>query len=390
LRGRDAGHFGRWLGVRSDVIYMIMSDEQQRQRPKGPRPFRLQRLAEIMSFDPRQGNPMRAPPIVAAIAAIFLAATSLAITAAAPRIANAQTDYPNRPVSLIVPYAAGGVADVAMRLLGDKLSNRLGQQFVIENRPGAAGIVAAQTAAIAPADGYTLLMTGNNTAIAAALFKALPYNVLTDFASVSTAAFFDLLLVTRADSPLHSVQDLIAAARANPGKLNIGTINPGSTQNLAAELFTSTAAIKAAIVPFRASPDMAGAVLRGDVDVAFEFYAAVHGLLVDKKLVALALAGSARTAYLPEVPTVIESGLNDYEVTSWNGLSAPAATPAHVIVILNRAVKAVMPSPDIQSRAEEMGMAMHWSTPEEMTARMMADIIKWSAVIEKAGIAKRD
>jgi len=196
--------------------------------------------------------------------------------------------------------------------------------------------------------------------------------------------------VTRADSPLHSVQDVIAAARANPGKLNIGTINPGSTQNLAAELFTSTAAIKAAIVPFRASPDMAGAVLRGDIDVAFEFYAAVHGLLADKKLVALASAGSARTAYLPEVPTVIESGLKGYEVTSWNGLSAPAATPAHVIAILNRAVKAVMPSPDIQSRAEEMGMAMHWSTPEEMTARMKADIIKWAAVIEKAGIAKRD
>jgi tripartite-type tricarboxylate transporter receptor subunit TctC len=333
---------------------------------------------------------MRAAPIVAAIAATLLAATSLVITAASPRIANAQTDYPNRPVSLIVPYAAGGVADVAMRLLGDKLSNRLGQQFVIENRPGAAGIVAAQAAATAPADGYTLLMTGNNTAIAAALFKSLPYNVLTDFASVSTAAFFDLLLVTRAGSPLHSVQDVIAAARTNPGKLNIGTINPGSTQNLAAELFTSTAAIKAAIVPFRASPDMAGAVLRGDIDIAFEFYAAVHGLLADKKLVALASAGSTRTAYLPEVPTVIESGLKDYEVTSWNGLSAPAATPAHVIAILNRAVKAVMPSPDIQSRAEEMGMAMHWSTPEEMTARMKADITKWTAVIEKAGIGKRE
>jgi tripartite-type tricarboxylate transporter receptor subunit TctC len=125
----------------------------------------------------------------------------------------------------------------------------------------------------APGDGYSLLMTGNNTAIAAALFKSLPYNVLTDFASISTAAFFDLLVVTRAGSPLHSVKDVIAAARANPGKLNIGTINPGSTQNLAAELFISTAEIKAAIVPFRTSPDMAGALLRSDIDVAVEFYA---------------------------------------------------------------------------------------------------------------------
>jgi tripartite-type tricarboxylate transporter receptor subunit TctC len=162
-------------------------------------------------------------------------------------------------------------------------------------------------------------MTGNNTAIAAALFQSLPYNVLTDFTSISTAAFFDLLIVTRAGSPLHSVNDVIAAARANPGKLNIGTINPGSTQNLAAELFTSTAEIKAAIVPFRTSPDMAGALLRGDIDVAFEFYAAVHGLLADNKIVALASAGPSRTAYLPQVPTVIESGLKDYEVTSSGG-----------------------------------------------------------------------
>ena len=327
---------------------------------------------------------MRAAALVLAIAA------TLSAGAASPRVAQAQNDYPNRPVSLIVPYAAGGVADVAMRLLGDKLSARLGQQLVIENRPGAGGIVAAQAAAAAPADGYTLLMTGNNTAIATALFKTLPYNVLTDFASISTAAFFDLLVVTRAGSPLHSVGDVIAAARANPGKLNIGTINPGSTQNLAAELFTNTAEIKAAIVPFRTSPDMAGALLRGDIDMAFEFYAAVHGLLADNKIVALASAGASRTAYLPQVPTVIESGLTDYEVTSWNGLSAPASTPARIIATLNHAVKDAIPSADIQTRAAEMGMAMRSSTPEEMTARLKADMSKWSAVIEKAGIAKRD
>ena len=327
---------------------------------------------------------MRAAALAAAIAATILAG------AVSPLLAQAQIEYPNRPVSLIVPYAAGGVADVAMRLIGDKLSARLGQQFVIENRPGAGGIVAAQAAAAAPADGYTLLMTGNNTAIAAALFKTLPYNVLTDFASISTAAFFDLLVVTRAGSPLHSIADVIAAARANPGKLNVGTINPGSTQNLAAELFISTADIKAAIVPFRTSPDMTGALLRGDIDVAFEFYAAVHGLLADNKLVALASAGAIRTAYLPQVPTVIESGLAAYEVTSWNGLSAPAATPARIIATLNQAVKDAIPSADIQTRAAEMGMAMRASTPAEMTARMKADMSKWSAVIEKAGIAKRD
>src|ERR1700691_3763885 len=161
---------------------------------------------------------------------------------AAASAALAEADYPNRPVTLIVPYAAGGVADVGMRILGEQLSNRLKQQFVIENRPGAAGIVAAQAGAAAAPDDYTLLMTGNNTAIAAALFKSLPYNI-----------------VTRAGSPLKSLDDVIAAARANPGKLNIGTINPGSTQNLAAELFAGTTGIQAAIVPFRNSHDMAGA-----------------------------------------------------------------------------------------------------------------------------------
>jgi len=318
---------------------------------------------------------------VAMLWAVMLAAASAALAEAA---------YPNRPVTLLVPYGAGGVADVGMRILGDQLSNRLKQQFVIENRPGAAGIVAAQAGAAAAPDGYTLLMTGNNNAIAVALFKSLPYNILTDFASISTAAFFDLLIVTRGGSPLKSLADVIAAAKANPGKLNIGTINPGSTQNLAAELFTSTAGIKAAIVPFRTSPDMAGAVMRGDIDVAFEFYAAISGLLADHKIVALASTGLKRTAYLPDVPTVMESGIKDYDVASWNGLSAPAATPKPIIAALNAAMKDVIPSPDVQSKSNQMGMAMRWSTPEDMTARMQADIAKWGAVIEKAGIAKRD
>src|SRR5277367_76979 len=225
---------------------------------------------------------MRAVGTVAALA------TALSLLTVAPPPAYSAGDYPTRSVTLIVPYAAGGVADVGMRILSDKLSSKLGQQFVVENRPGAGGVVAAQAGAAAAPDGYTLLMTGNNNAIAAALFKSLPYDILTDFGSVSTAAFFDLLIVTRAGSSLHSLQDVVKAARDNPGKLNIGTINPGSTQNLAAELFTSTAEIDAAIVPFRASPDMAGAVMRGDVDVAFEFYAAVSGLLADNKLRALA------------------------------------------------------------------------------------------------------
>ncbi len=325
------------------------------------------------------------------IAAKFLAiAAMLFAVMAMPAVAQTVSDYPNRPVVLIVPYGAGGVADVGMRILGEKLSGRLKQQFVIENRPGAAGIVAAEAGAAAAPDGYTLLMTGNNNAIAAALFNKLPYNILTDFASVSTASFFDLLIVTRPGSPLKSIKDVIAAAKANPGKLNIGTIVPGSTQNLAAELFVSTAGIKATIVTFRTSPDMASAVMRGDVDVEFEFYAAVHGLLASKKLVALATTGTKRTAYLPDVPTVIESGIKDYDVASWNGLSVPAKTPQAIIATLNKAMKDVIPDPDIQSKANTMGMEMRASTPDEMTARMKSDMAKWSAVIATAHIPKRD
>jgi len=331
------------------------------------------------------------PTCMRAMGAAARATTAILLFAAvALSPAHGEGDYPTRPVTLIVPYAAGGVADVGMRIIADKLSDRLGQQFIVENRPGAGGVVAAQAGASAAADGYTLLMTGNNTAIAAALFNALPYNVLTDFSSISTAAFFDLLIVTRAASPLQSVQDVVAAARKAPGKLNIGTINPGSTQNLAAELFVTTADINAAIVPFRASPDMAGALLRGDVDIAFEFYAAISGLLTDNKLRALASAGAQRTAYLPDAPTVSESGIKGFEVTSWNGLSVPAATPANIVVTLNSAMKDIIPTPEVQGRAKQMGMTMRWSTPAEMTARMKADIGKWSAVIEKAGIAKRD
>ncbi|MGB7035385.1 MAG: tripartite tricarboxylate transporter substrate-binding protein, partial [Xanthobacteraceae bacterium] len=290
---------------------------------------------------------------VAAAAALVLAVVAMA---AAP--VSAQNHYPDHPVALIVPYGPGGVADVGMRLLGDKLSTRLGQQFVIENKPGAAGIIAAEAGAQAAPDGYTLLMTGNNTAIATALFNKLPFDVLTDFASVSTAAFFDLLIVTRTGSPLHSVEDLIKAAKANPSKLNIGTINPGSTQNLAALLFDSTTGIKATIVPFRTSSDMANAVMRGDVDLAFEFYAAVHGFLDSGKMVVLASTGAKRTAYLPNIPTVIESGIKGYDVVSWNGLSVPAKTPKAVITTLNAAMTTVIAEPDIQAKSQSMGMEM--------------------------------
>jgi tripartite-type tricarboxylate transporter receptor subunit TctC len=308
----------------------------------------------------------------------------------APVSAVAQPNYPERPIQLIVPYGAGGVADVGMRLMAEKLSIRLKQQVVVENRPGAGGIVAAKAAATAAPDGYTVLMTGNNNAISVALFKSLPYDILKDFRSTSTISFFDLLILTKTGSPLKSIKDVIAAAKQRPGKLNVGTINPGSTQNLAAELFRNVTGIQVTIVPFRTSADMATGLLRGDIDVAFEFYAAAHGLIDDKKVVAIASTGPKRSAYLPDVPTVQEGGIKDFEVLSWNGLSVPAATPQYVIDTLVKGLNDVLPDPELQAKAKKLGMEMRGGTPAEMDKRMKDDIAKWSAVIEKAGIPKRE
>jgi len=338
----------------------------------------------------RTAGAARGRPRRTSFAVAFGLAASMAVGALASLPAGAQSPYPQRPVMLIVPYGAGGIADTGMRIVADKLGTRLGQQFVVDNRPGAGGIIAAKAGSSAAPDGYTLLMTGNNNAISEALFKSLPYNILSDFVSISTTSFFDLLIVTREGSPLGSLQDVIKAAKTSPGKLNIGTINPGSTQNLAAELFRSTAGVDVTIVPFRTSPDMAGAILRGDLDIAFEFYAALQGQILDHKVRVLASTGARRTAYLPDVPTVEESGIKGYEVASWNGISVPAGTPKPVVDTLNRAINEVLPLPDVQEKSQRLGMDMRASTPEEMTARLKSDIAKWSAVIEKAGIPKRD
>ena len=298
-------------------------------------------------------------------------------------------NYPSKPVRVIVPYGPGGIADVTMRMVAQNLSQHLGQQFFIENRPGAGGVVGMQGAKDAAADGYTMVMLGGGLTIAKALFKSLPYNIETDFTPVSTTAFYGLVITTKANSTYKTINDVIAAAKARPGKLNFGTINAGSSQNLSAELFRTTAGIDVTIIPYKTTPDLTNAVLRGDVDAAFEYYAGLQSPIINNQMVVLATTARERASNLPDVPTVIESGLTGYEVTSWNGLAVPAGTPADIVSLLNRAVADALKSPEVQKFSIAAGMDARGMSSADLHNRIKSDVAKWADVIDKAGIPKR-
>jgi tripartite-type tricarboxylate transporter receptor subunit TctC len=300
----------------------------------------------------------------------------------------ARADYPEKPVRVILPFGPGGIADVTMRLVAGNLSERLGQQFVIENKPGAGAINAAMAAKSSPPDGYTLLLNGNGSALSVSLFKSLPHDIVKDFSTISVLAQFDMLLVTKSGGEYGTVAKLVEAARARPGKLNFGTVAAGSTQNLAAEMFKVVTGIDAAVVTFRTSPDLVTALMRGDVDVGFDYLAAFASALSDKNLKMIAAGGEKRSPLTPDTPTVVESGWPEYVVTSWNGVSAPVGTPKEIITKLNREINDVLKLPIVQQRSIQLGMEAVGSTPEGMAKRMQEDIVRWRAVITKLGLQR--
>jgi putative tricarboxylic transport membrane protein len=329
----------------------------------------------IMAFIDRVPSPI--------FAAISLAV--FAFVASAP----AEAKYPDKPVRIVLPFAAGGVADITARIIAEKLTDKLGQRFYIENQAGAGGIAAARTVISSPPDGSTLALLSNGTAVSVSLFQKLPFDPLKDFAPISSLGFFDFIFATGADSPYKTIGDFIAAARAKPGALNVGTINIGSTQNLSAELFKTSAGIDFTIVPYRGTPEILVSLLQGNVALMIDSYSSMKGNLADNKIRALASSGSMRSESTPDLATAGESGVADYDVVSWNALFAPAGTPPEIVKTLNDALQEILTDADVKKRLLELGISAKASTPQEISARLKSDIDKWRQVIERAGIQKQ-
>jgi tripartite-type tricarboxylate transporter receptor subunit TctC len=313
---------------------------------------------------------------------------ALFILAAVSTTASAQS-YPAKPIRFLVPFGPGGVGDITARVVAQKIGASLGQQIVVDNRPGAGGIVASELVAKSAPDGYTLLLLNNAHAVSMSLFKSLPYDTLRDFAPVSSISTFSIVLLVNTDSPIRSVKDLIASAKASPGKLNAGTIQIGATQHLSSELFKSMAGIDIVHVPFTNTGAVLTGLRGGSVQIAFEFIAPVVGQVKAGALRALAVSTRTRFAGLPDVPTVHEAGVPGYEVMSWNGIAAPAGTPKAVIDRLNRAITEALAMPDVKQRFQELAVDARPDTPEGFRKLVASEIVKWGKVIETARIPKQ-
>jgi tripartite-type tricarboxylate transporter receptor subunit TctC len=305
-----------------------------------------------------------------------------------PVVGNAQS-YPTKPVRVVLPFGPGGIADITTRTIAPKMADGLGQQVVVENMPGAGGIRAAAEVAKAEPDGHTLLLLTNGNAVSQALFKSLPYDPVNDFSMISTVGFFSMVIVTRPESQAKTLQEAIAMAKANPGKMNIGTITPGGTQHLAGELFRSTAGIDALVVPHKTTGEVIIATRNGNVDLAVDFIAPLISQIKSGALRPLAVTAAKRFPGLPDVPTAIEAGVAGYDVASWNALAAPAKTPRAVIERVNQELRKAIASPEVQKRFADLGVDARTSTPEELRAFFVSESQRWTKVVESAKIPKQ-
>jgi tripartite-type tricarboxylate transporter receptor subunit TctC len=326
------------------------------------------------------GNVLRRSLLLGLVAAAGLASMG------AP---NAQGTYPSRPVRVIVPFGAGGVADITIRIVAEKLGDRLGQRFVVENMPGAGGVNAARAAASSAPDGHTLTMLTNGTAISVPLFSNLPFDPLKDFVPISTLGTFDFLFAVNAEAEFKTLEEFIRRAKEKPGSLNVATVAVGSSQHLSSVLFKTEAGIDLVHVPFRNTPDALVSLIRNDANLLIDSYAALKSGLEGKQIRAIATSGPRRSSVLPDVPTVQEAGVPRFDVTSWNALFAPKGTPKPIVDTLNRALQDILAAPDVKARLLDLGIEAKSEAPAELTERLRSDIEKWRTVIEAAAIPKQ-
>lgn len=315
---------------------------------------------------------------------------ALSLTLLASTSSLAQT-FPSKTIKIVVPNAAGGAADITARTVGQKLAEALGQAVVIENKPSAGGIVAGEMVARAEPDGHTMLLISSGTAVSASLFKNLPFDTVKDFTPVSKLATFDLVIASAEGGRFKTFADLLAYGRANPGKLNIGTPQVGTTQNLAAELFLSSSGLSAQIVPFNGTPPVITALRGGSVDAMIEIVGPLMPQIKSNAVRPLALLGDKRAASMPDVPAVREAGgpLAKFQASSWNGLAVPSHTPREVVLRLSREIQAIMEMPDVKKRLSDVNLNAQGSTPEQAAEVLAADIRRWHEVIVKAKIDKQ-
>ena len=319
---------------------------------------------------------MASPGFVLALVAALLAVAVTGWPAAAQ-------DYPNRPVKIIVPFGPGGPADVTARQIGNILQENFGQPFVIENRTGAGGVIGTLEVAKAPADGYTLLMMSNTQTANESLVQQRKYELMRDLAPIAPVNYSDLVIVVHPAVPAKTLQEFIALAKSQPGKLNYASSGQGTPYHMAGELFKTMAGIDLVHVPYRNSGEARSGVIGGQVQMMIDAVPAMAPNIGENQVRALATTGTARSAVLKNVPTVIEAGVPGYQATIWLGLMAPAGTPKPVIDKLNAAVNAAIKRPDIAKLWTDQGAVPMAMSPAEFDKFLRGDIVKWAEVVKK-------
>jgi len=313
-------------------------------------------------------------------------ASLLAMLAALAAPIGAAQDYPNRPVRIIVPFAAGGPADVYARFIGQRLQDALGQPFIVDNRPGGGSVIGTDAVAKSAPDGYTLLMMSNTHTVNESLMPNRPYQLMRDFVPVAPVNYSDLVLVVHPSVKANTVAELLAEAKAQPGKMSYASSGPGTPYHMAGELFKSMAGVDILHVPYKGSAGARTDILGGQVQMMFDAVTVMAPHAREGKVKALATSGKSRSSVLPNAPTVSEAGVPGYEATIWLGIMAPAGTPASVIEKLNAEIAKVIAKPEIRDAWVKQGAEPMTMSPAAFGTYLQGDIAKWAKVIQTAGI----